>query len=92
MENESFIMGIIAGAVAVAVIWILSSILCIAQENSGYENKLIIRYHNPTQEYDRQMVLDLVDKSGIATNFANKEVSMSARRMEWRMTNPKKAN
>lgn len=64
------------------------SIMIWCHENSGYRNKLIIQYHSPCQEYDRKMILDLVNNSGITTNFINKTHTMSPYRTEWRMTNP----
>ena len=56
--------------------------------NTGYENKLVIQYHNPNVKYDREMVEKMLEVSGISTNFINKEIELSQWRMELRFTNP----
>lgn len=76
------------GVVIVMVLLATIGIIRFADENSGYENKLVIKYHNPHTKYDREMVQKMVDVSGISTNFLNKEEEMSPWRMEWRFTNP----
>lgn len=63
--------------------------ICIwAGETTGYENKLVIQYHNPYTKYDREMVEKMLDVSGVSTNFINKEIELSPWRMELRFANP----
>ena len=87
-ENKDFLCGVFTGILMSVMFWAIISIMSWCHENSGYRNKLIIQYHSPCQEYDRKMILDLVNNSGITTNFINKTHSMSPYRTEWRMTNP----
>lgn len=63
-----------------------------AQEESGYTDKMVISYHCPDKEYERQRFRDVVYGSGIQTNFANRETSMDKHWIRIRMTNPKRDN
>ena len=87
-ENSNFLAGIGLGIVIALGLFAIIGSVKWQGENSGYENKLIIKYHNPHTQFDRKMVSDMVENSGVWTNFVNREVSMSPWRMEWRFTNP----
>lgn len=87
-ENSSFLCGMVLGVVITLALLAAIGIMRFVHENSDYENKLIIKYHNPNTKYDREMVQKMIDVSGISTNFLNKEEEMSPWRMEWRFTNP----
>lgn len=76
------------GAVIVLGLFAIIGIITWHNENEGYENKLVIRYHNPCTKYDREMVEKMLEVSGVSTNFINKEIELSPWRMEWRFTNP----
>ena len=89
-ENQDFCAGVLVGVIISCVIIASVGIIKYNVENSGYENKLVIKYHNPTQEYDREMVRNMVNASGIQTNFTNKTFSMDKHWIEYRMTNPSK--
>ena len=89
-ENQDFCAGVLVGIIISCVIIASVGIIKYNVENSGYENKLVIKYHNPTQEYDREMVRNMVNASGIQTNFTNKTFSMDKHWIEYRMTNPSK--
>ena len=89
-ENQDFCAGVLVGILVSCVIIASVGIIKYNVENSGYENKLVIKYHNPTQEYDREMVRNMVNASGIQTNFTNKTFSMDKHWIEYRMTNPSK--
>jgi hypothetical protein len=87
-ENQDFCAGILIGVLISCIIVTIAGILKCACENSGYDNKLVIQYHSPNKEYDRQVVQDMVNDSGIWTNFVCRETKMGKWRIEWRMTNP----
>lgn len=89
-ENQDFCAGVLVGILISCVIIASVGIIKYNVENSGYENKLVIKYHNPTQEYDSEMVRDMVNGSGIQTNFAVKEMKMGKHEIEYRLTNPSK--
>ena len=87
-ENSSFFAGIGLGIVTVLLLFAIIGVWMWQGENSGYENKLVIKYHNPYTKYDREMVEKMLEVSGVSTNFINKEIELSPWRMEWRFTNP----
>ena len=60
------------------------------QEESGYTDKMVISYHCPDKEYERQRFREVVYGTGIQTNFVNLETSMDKHWIRIRMTNPKK--
>lgn len=60
------------------------------KEESGYTDKMVISYHCPDKEYERQRFRDVVYGTGIQTNFVNLETSMDKHWIRIRMTNPKK--
>lgn len=60
------------------------------QEESGYTDKMVISYHCPDKEYERQRFREVVYGTGIQTNFVNLETSMDKNWIRIRMTNPKK--
>lgn len=76
------------GAVIVLGLFAIIGIIIWHNENEGYENKLVVKYHNPYTKYDREMVEKMLEVSGVSTNFINKEIELSPWRMEWRFTNP----
>lgn len=59
-------------------------------EESGYTDKMVISYHCPDKEYERQRFRDVVYSTGIQTNFVNQETRMDKHWIRIRMTNPKK--
>lgn len=87
-ENQAFCAGALVGILITCVILFISWIIKWNVENTGYENKLIIKYHNPTQEYDRDMVLKMVNDTQVWTNFVEKSIKMDKYWIEYRMTNP----
>ena len=87
-ENSSFLAGMGLGAVMILGLFAIIGIFMWHDENDGYENKLVIKYHNPYTKYDREMVEKMLEVSGVSTNFINKEIELSPWRMEWRFTNP----
>ena len=89
-ENQDFCAGVLVGIIISCVIIAIAGVIKWNVENNGYENKLVIKYHNPTKKYDREMVRNMVNASGIQTNFTNKIFSMDKHWIEYRMTNPSK--
>lgn len=89
-DNKDFIFGFLAGAALVAFIAVLSLVFYNVNENSGYKDKMVIEYHCPGKEYERKLIRDLVNASGIQTNFVNKECTMNKWGVKYRLTNPDK--
>ena len=87
-EISDFIAGIFFGLLMACAIVVCAGVIKWKSETTGYENKLIIKYHNPTQEYDRELVRNMVNGSGIQTNFVEKSIKMDKHWIEYRMTNP----
>lgn len=87
-ENQDFCAGVFIGILISCVTLLVAGIIKWNVETSGYENKLVIKYHNPYTKYDREMVENMLEVSGVSTNFINKEIELSPWRMEWRFTNP----
>ena len=91
-ENQDFCAGILIGILISCTIVTIVGIVQHACETTGYENKLVIKYHNPTQEYDREMVRNMVNDSQVWTNFVVREMKMGKHEIEYRMSNPKDSN
>jgi hypothetical protein len=89
-DNKDFILGFFAGAALVALITALSLVFYNVSENNGYKDKMVIEYHCPGKEYERKLIRDLVNASGIQTNFVNKECTMNRWSVKYRLTNPDK--
>ena len=86
--NGEFIGGFIAGVGLMVLITIITLVVRNCNENSGYKDKMIIEYHCPGKEYERKLIRDLVNASGIQTNFVNKECTMDKWGVKYRLTNP----
>ena len=73
---------------------IIGGLCCVnkVNEESGYTDKMIISYHCPDKEYERQLFRDVVYGTGIQTNFVDQETKMDKHWIRIRMTNPKKDN
>ena len=86
--NSEFIGGFIAGIGLMVLISVTTLVVMNCNECSGYKDKMTIEYHNPSKPYDRKLIDDMVNASGIQTNFINKEVTMDKWRIKYRLTNP----
>ena len=86
--TATFASGIVTGMVIMLFLGIVILSRGKFCENSGYKDKMILSYHCPGKQYERQLFNDLVERSGILTNFINKEVTMDAHRIRYRLTNP----
>ena len=87
-DTKSLFFGFIMGAFLVALAWIISSVFITNYENSGYDEKLVIKYHCPNKEYERKLFRHLLQVSNVETNFIDKQYSMDKHRVELRLTNP----
>ena len=91
-DIKDFVKGLVTGVISMLVVMLIFSVFSFVCENSGYENKLVIKYHNPHKAYDRQMITDLVEKSQIRREFVNGEVELYKWGVEYIMTNPLNPN
>jgi hypothetical protein len=87
--DSDFGYGLFTGLIVTSFLAITGFIIHGANENSGYKDKMVIEYHCPDKEYERHLILDMVNGSGIQTNFVNKEVTMGKYYIKYRLTNPK---
>ena len=83
-----FVKGLFAGLVLAGMIVFFYFVISSVTDNSGYKDKLVIEYHCPDKEYNRELVYDMMMSSGIQTNFLNKECSMDKYRIQYKLTNP----
>lgn len=86
--NGEFIGGFIAGVGLMVLITVITLVVRQSNEYGGYQDKMVIEYHNPSKPYERKLINDLVNASGIQTNFVNKEVTMDKWRITYVLTNP----
>ena len=89
-EEHYFGLGFIIGMLAMFVLVFAIALNKKTNEESGYTDKMVISYHCPDKEYERQRFREVVYGTGIQTNFANLETSMDKHWIRIRMTNPKK--
>jgi hypothetical protein len=87
-DTKSLFFGFLMGAFLVGLIWIISSVMISNYENSGYAEKLVIKYHCPGKEYERKLFRQLLEVSNVETNFIDRQYSMDKHRVELRLTNP----
>lgn len=87
-DIKIFVKGMATGVISILVVMLIFWAFRTVWENSGYENKLVIKYHNPHRAYDRQMITDLVEKSQIRREFVDGEVKLDKWGVEYIMTNP----
>ena len=88
-EEHYFGVGFICGLALCLAIVIISLKCKINNEESGYKDKMTITYHCPDKEYERNLFWDVVNGSGVQTNFINRELSMDKNQIRIRLTNPK---
>ena len=88
MDSE-FGGGFLCGILMMIVVTIIVLTCKHSAETNGYKDKMVIEYHCPDREYERQLFLDMVNGSGIQTNFVNKEVTMDKHTIRFRLMNPK---
>ena len=87
---NDFNIGFLAATLTWCILIVGTYWLHKVQEESGYTDKMVISYHCPDKEYERQRFRDVVYGTGIQTNFVNLETSMDKHWIRIRMTNPKK--
>ena len=87
--DSDFVCGFLCGILVMIVVTTIILTCKYSAETNGYKDKMVIEYHCPDKEYERQLFLDMVNGSGIQTNFVNKEVTMDKHTIRFRLTNPK---
>ena len=88
-EEGYFGIGVLLGMILslVLIVFVLNDNT--KEEKSGYVDKMTITYHCPDKEYERNLFWNVVNESGVQTNFINRELSMDKHQIRIRMTNPK---
>ena len=86
--NSDFLSGLFLGTLVSITIFVVINIIGWVNDNTGFENKLVVKYQNPNKEYDREMVLNMVNNSQVWTNFVVKEINMNKYWIEYKMYNP----
>ena len=90
MKNDCM-TGFMAGLLASIVIAI-SAFAVRSYRNSICRDKLTIEYVCNDKEYDRKIFYDMLESSGVQTNFINKEFTMDKHSVKCILSNPKNAN
>lgn len=85
---SDFVKGLFAGLALAGMIVFLYGVFSTVSDNSGYKDKLVIEYHCPDREYNRDLIHNMMEVSGIQTNFLNKEFTMDKYHLKYRFTNP----
>ena len=80
--------GVLTGVFLTLFVGFIFLVIYLSCQND-YKDQLVVKYYNNAVEYERKMAIDMVESSGVATNFVNKEVSMGKHGIEWVFTNPK---
>jgi len=88
-EDKAFGAGLISGAAIALVVFAAGHFVNYISDRSGYRDRMTIEYRCPEKEYERKMFLDMVNGSGILTNFIDKNFSMDKYMIRYRLTNPK---
>ena len=89
MSSDGSIFGF--GVVIASLAWIIILTVIQYKETSGYSDKMTITYHCVEQMHnDKQYRLfwNMLENSGVQTNFVNKEVKFDRHNIRVRMTNP----
>ena len=84
--------GFMAGLLLASFMWACGlTIYSSEKDRKWYEcsDRMVIIYHSNKGEYDRKLAQDMVNSSGIWTNFINRTIKMDNHRIEWQMENPK---
>ena len=88
-EEEGYLMlGILVGSLAALLIYAISVTLYWTSECCGYRDKMVIEYHCPIKEYERDLFRHVVEASGVTTNFSNRVYTMDKHGIKIRLTNP----
>ena len=84
---RDFWLGVFAG-VSFTLIIVLATMMIVNTE-AEYRDKMTIEYICPDKEYERKMFLDMVNGSGIETNFIYKDYHYGKHSIKYILKNPK---
>lgn len=87
-NTGDFIYGMFLATLLWAVVAAGTFIIHTATEHMGYSEKLVMEYHNPNSEYERTLFMNLLESSGVETNFLNKTCTMYKYGISITLTNP----
>ena len=88
MNMKDYWLGFVSGICATLITSLLLSVIYFAS-NNDYKDRLTIEYNNHENEYERKLVLDMVNSSNIQTNFVNKDYHYGKYTVKYVLTNPK---
>lgn len=87
---QEFTKGFLAGIALMLLLAFFWALIMDVKENQGYKDKLVIEYHTPSGEGNKDLIIDMVRATGIQTNFLYKETKMTKTFITYRLTNPEK--
>lgn len=88
MDKKDYWLGFVSGIFATLVTLLLIGVIHLAATHD-YKDRLTIEYNNTENEYERKLVLDMVNSSNIQTNFINKDYHYGKYTVKYVLTNPK---
>jgi hypothetical protein len=88
MDMKDYWLGFVSGICATLVASFLISAIHFAADHD-YKDRLTIEYNNTENEYERKMVRDMVNGSGIETNFTYKDYHYGKYSIKYIFKNPK---
>lgn len=87
---QGFLKGFVSGIVFMIIIGFIYSLVYEVAECQGYKDKLVIEYDNPWEKCNSGLIFDMLQSSGIQTNFLYEEKKMTKHYIKYRLTNPSK--
>ena len=88
MDMKDYWLGFVSGTCATFVVSLLVSVIHFVADHD-YKDRLTIEYNNNENEYERKIVLDMINSSNIQTNFLNKDYHYGKYTVKYVLTNPK---
>ena len=88
MDYRDYWLGFVSGICATLVVSLLIGVARLIADND-YKDRLTIEYNNNENEYERKLVLDMVNSSNIQTNFMNKDYHYGKYTVKYVLTNPR---
>lgn len=87
-DMKDYWLGFVSGICATLVASFFIGAVRFAADHD-YKDRLTIEYENNENEYERKLVLDMVNSSNIQTNFLNKDYHYGKYTVKYVLTNPK---
>ena len=88
MDMKDYWLGFVSGICATLVVSLLIHVIYFAEDHD-YRDKMTIEYICPDKEYERKMFLDMVNGSGIETNFTYRDYHYGKYSIKYILKNPK---